>query len=77
MTISELTNELSLCTIEGTEHGSDHQIIRAIFHTKVNSRATPPRRLWKKADWTQIGKGLEQALGLQPQPENPEDVDSY
>lgn len=77
MATPELVSELSWCNTEGPEHGSDHQIIRTAFHTEVDIKAMPPRRLWKKADWSQIGKGLEQALKTRPQPEKPEDVDDY
>jgi hypothetical protein len=73
----ELTNEVRRCTTEESEHGSDHRIIGTSFFTTIDIRSETSKRLWKKANWTQISKGLEQALESRPQPEDPEDVNGY
>jgi len=73
----ELVNEVKWCTIEGAEHGSDHRFVRTAFSIGIDIQNNTPRRLWKKADWTQMREGLEKALESRPQPENPGEVDSY
>jgi ribonuclease HI len=77
MATPQLAEEVITCTTEGTEHGSDHLAIRTTFSTSVTFKNPPPRKLWKKADWSQINKAIEKAMEGKPQPEDPEDVDSY
>jgi retrotransposon-encoded endonuclease len=66
MAILELANELAWCTTGETEHGSDHQNIRTAFYIGITITTTAARRLWKKADWAQIIRVLEQTLEVYP-----------
>lgn len=77
MATPELTEEVTSCTTADTQHGSDHTAVRTTFSATVDFRQSRPRKIWKKAKWSQINATLSLTLQSRPNPDQPGDVDSY
>ncbi len=60
----ELTNATVKCTLYGTEHGSDHRTIEAVFDISVPTPKPKERLLLKNAPWKEINARIASTLGL-------------
>lgn len=73
----ELMNEVCCCTIDETEHGSDHSAIRTELAIEWQSPNTKPRRLWRKTRWIEMRRMVEAKLHARPEPIDRDNVDEY
>lgn len=73
----ELTQGMYFCTIDKTEHGSNHSAIRTELAIGWRSPRTKPRRLWKQIRWIEVRLMVEASLQAHPGPSDPTDVDGH
>ncbi len=59
----ELENAVAKCTLYGTEHGSDHRTIEAVFDISVPTPIPQERLLLKNAPWKEINARIANSLG--------------
>ncbi|KAK7178484.1 zinc knuckle, partial [Paraphaeosphaeria sporulosa] len=73
----ELANEVCSCSIDETEHGSDHSAIRTKMVVEWQSPDTKPRKLWRKTRWSDVRRMVEAAMHARPEPQDYGSVNAY
>ena len=63
-------NEVRCCTIDETEHGSDHSAIRTELAIEWQSPNAKPRRLWRKTRWVELRRMVKVTKDTCPEPED-------